>query len=456
MIPNECKRLAEVDFPIANVSRSAMLENSQRGSHPKGLHLWWARRPLAACRSILLALLLPDPADKNCPIILRDKIRQILLNNPLRPKRWESDSKDPKGLRRIMIEFISDFSHPEFARKYENLRCARKLVAAMYEAERPVVYDSFAGGGSIPLEALRIGCDSIGSDYNPLACLILRTELELLPRYGGEIINKFIKAGNIIFNRFKLRIEEYYCGFETGETPIAYFWARQATCESPNCGVEFPLATSFWLCKKKGNEKAIKILDENEKDLKLTVFSPTTSAEVLQSTVANGKARCPKCGNVLNNDRLRAQLSKDRGGIEKSRLISIVTQGLSGRKKYLDATPENIKAAEKATSKVKNLQKKSTDLILQPFPNEHIPRSELRRISPPLYGCVSWEDLFLPRQRLALHFLIEEIRKYVLETNQDNLLPLLALSLGKVARHWNRSEERRVGKECRSRWSPYH
>ena len=304
MIPKECKRLAEVDFPIARVSRSSLLENASRGSHPKGLHLWWARRPLSACRSVLLALLLPDPADPHCPKGLIEKMKRALLSAPGRLSRWETDSKTPEGLRRIALEFIAEFSHPENAKHSGYVRCARDLVSSLSVGEQPVVYDSFAGGGSIPLEALRLGCDAFGSDLNPLACLILRSELELLPRYGEELADQLDEAGRIIDSRFRSHIQKYFGEEDPGSTAIAYFWARQATCESPNCGVTFPLASAFWLCKKKGHERALRISGETDRgNLAWEVFQPNISSEVPQATVTNGRGRCPRCGAALANDR---------------------------------------------------------------------------------------------------------------------------------------------------------
>jgi putative DNA methylase len=439
MIPKECKRLAEVDFPIARVSHSSLLENARRGSHPKGLHLWWARRPLSACRSVLLALLLPDPADPHCPKGLIEKMRRALLSATGRPTRWESDSKTPEGLRRIALEFIAEFSHPKNAQHPRYVRCARDLVGTLAAGQQPVVYDSFAGGGSIPLEALRLGCNAIGSDLNPISCLILRSELELLPRHGEELADQLDEAGKVIDARFRSRIQKYFG--EEGPRPsaIAYFWARQATCESPHCGITFSLASAFWLCMKKGRERALRMSEGTDtRELAWNVFHPNSSSEVPPATVSNGRGRCPKCGAVLTNDRLRSQLSKDRGGIELAKLLAVVTQdSATGKKCYREATPQDIMATEEAALDLCQIKKNSNEALLSPIPNEPIPRSELRRVSAPLYGCSSWQDLFLPRQRLSLHFLIDEIRKYIAETGKGDLLPLLALAFGKVIRHWN-------------------
>ena len=111
MIPKECKRLAEVDFPIAEVTKHSAREKSIRHGHPSILHLWWARRPLAACRAMLMALLLPDPCDENCPSEFKEKARQILLGLHGRPKGWGKQIQTHKGLREIILKFIVDFAN---------------------------------------------------------------------------------------------------------------------------------------------------------------------------------------------------------------------------------------------------------------------------------------------------------------------------------------------------------
>ncbi|MFC1811915.1 NADAR domain-containing protein [Thermodesulfobacteriota bacterium] len=439
LIPKECKRLAEVDFPIAKVSSSSLLETARRASHPKGLHLWWARRPLAACRSVLLALLLPDPADPNCPKHLLKIMREVLMDAPGRPLRWEASSKTPEGLRKIALEFIAEFSHPDNAYNSGYIRCVRNLVNKLNSGEAPLVYDSFAGGGSIPLEALRLGCEAVGSDLNPIACLILKSELELIPRYGYELSDKLIEAGKVIEERYRACMKDYFVEEGSSAIPIAYFWARQATCESPNCGVKFPLASSFWLCKKKGREAALRMsISSDEQNLVWEIFNPRKDSEVPLGTILNGRGRCPKCDAALTNDRLRSQLGQYNGGIERARLIAAVTlNSATGQKLYRNANSEDIKAAEKAILDLRKIMEKNIGDTLSPIPDESIPNTELRRVSAPLYGCNSWQDLFIPRQRLSLYMLINEIKKYVAETGKNNLLPLLALAFGKVLRHWN-------------------
>ena len=150
MIPKECKRLAEVDFPIAVVSRHSAREKSIRHGHPSTLHLWWARRPLAACRAMLMALLLPDPCDPNCPEEFKKRARNILPRVQGKPGTKDID------LRNELLRFIGDFANWDNSGSPVYLESARGLVRAAHGEEPPLVVDPFAGGGSIPLEALRL------------------------------------------------------------------------------------------------------------------------------------------------------------------------------------------------------------------------------------------------------------------------------------------------------------
>jgi adenine-specific DNA methylase len=135
MIPKECKRLAEVDFPIAVVSKHSAREKSIRHGHPSTLHLWWARRPLAACRAMLMALLLPDPCDQNCPEAFINEARAILLGKHGRPVGWTRKAKTPEGLRKLLLEFIGDFSNWDNSSDPDYLQTARALVKAAHSEE---------------------------------------------------------------------------------------------------------------------------------------------------------------------------------------------------------------------------------------------------------------------------------------------------------------------------------
>jgi len=244
MIPKECKRLAEVDFPIAVVSRHSVREKYVAHGHPNTLHLWWARRPLAACRAILLALLLPDPCDRECPADFRTKARALLAQVQGVPEPKDTD------LRKALLRFIGDFANWDLASNPRYIEVGRGLIKAGHGEETPLILDPFAGGGSIPLEALRLGCEAFASDLNPVACLILKVMLEDIPRHGPELADELRRVGAEVKKHTEKELAQYYPPDPDRATPIAYLWARTVRCESPNCGAEIPLLRSFWLCKK--------------------------------------------------------------------------------------------------------------------------------------------------------------------------------------------------------------
>ena len=245
MIPKDCRRLTEADFPVAEVSRQAAREKSIRHGHPSTLHLWWARRPLAACRAVLLGLLLPDPCDPLCPEEFKQEARRLLA--------WvRGVGEGNEALRRALLGFIADFSNWDNSANPVFLEVARGLVRAAYPDGPPLVVDPFAGGGSIPLEALRVGCEAFASDLNPVACLILKVLLEDIPRHGPRLAEELRRVGAEIKARAERELADLYPRDPDGAAPIAYLWARTVRCEAPNCGAEIPLARSFWLAKKAG------------------------------------------------------------------------------------------------------------------------------------------------------------------------------------------------------------
>ena len=250
MIPRACRRLAEVDFPIAVVSRHAAREKSIRHGHPSTLHLWWARRPLASSRAVLLALLLPDPGDAACPAAFRARAPEIL----------SAVRQPPAGaaeLRKALLWFIGSFADWNMAADRTYLRVARELVRAAHPDEAPLVVDPFAGGGSIPLEALRLGCEAFASDLNPVACLILKVMLEDIPRRGPGLADELRRVGGEIKAAAEKELADLYPPDPDGATPIAYLWARTVRCEAPRCGAEIPLLRSFWLCRKAKRRRAL-------------------------------------------------------------------------------------------------------------------------------------------------------------------------------------------------------
>ncbi len=278
----------------------AAREKSIRHGHPSTLHLWWARRPLASSRAVLLALLLPDPCDAACPEAFKRTACDVLREVQQQPA---SDA----DLREALLSFIGAFANWKMAADDTYLRVARKLVEAAHGREAPLVVDPFAGGGSIPLEALRLGCEAFASDLNPVACLILKVMLEDVPRHGRGVAEELRRVGDDVKRQAKSELTDLYPADPDGATPIAYLWARTVRCEAPNCGAEIPLLRSFWLCRKPKRKRALRYRVERRQDeppvVQLEVFAPRTDNEVAGGTVERARATCLCCGTVLPPER---------------------------------------------------------------------------------------------------------------------------------------------------------
>jgi len=416
MIPKECKRLAEVDFPIAEVSRHAAREKSIRHGHPSTLHLWWARRPLASSRAVLLALLWPDPCDPLCPGDFKAEARRRLPEvGGCHPGKTDWD------LRQALLKFIANFANWDLAANRTYLEVARALVKAAYPEEPPLVVDPFAGGGSIPLEALRVGCEAFASDLNPVACLILKVMLEDIPRYGPELAKELRRVGAEIKQQAEKELAELYPKDPDGSVPIAYLWARTVKCESPNCGAEIPLVRSFWLCKKANRKRALRYKVHRRgaegAEVVFEVFEPKKANDVPDGTVTRAKATCLCCGAVLPPERVQAQLAEQRGGADAvfdakgnhtggARMLAVVTlrPGEQGRH-YRLPTEQDYEAVWKAQKRLAAIfgewecdGKKG----LCPVPDEPIHAADTRNFWVCKYGPKTFGDLFTARQKVAL------------------------------------------------------
>ena len=425
MIPRECKRLAEVDFPIAEVSRHAAREKSIRHGHPSTLHLWWARRPLASSRAVLMALLLPDPCDADCPPSFKTDARKALLGMKTRPSGWDKQVKTDEGLRRALLKFIADFANWDNSAKLEYLETGRALVRAAHSEETPLVVDPFAGGGSIPLEALRLGCETFASDLNPVACLILKVMLEDIPRHGPGLADELRKAGAEIKAKAEAELADLYPKDPDGATPIAYLWARTVRCEAPNCGAEIPLMRSLWLCRKPKRKWALKTNvapdDGVPPRVEFAIFEPKSDREVAGGTVARAKATCVCCRAVLPPDRVRSQLAAQRGGADAvfdkhgnrvggARMTAVVTlkPGEQGRH-YRLPTNADYAAVRRAQERVEEMLdgwKQGGRQGLCPVPDEPTPTGggsgAGRGFGMQRYGMFHWGDLFTARQKMGL------------------------------------------------------
>ena len=443
MIPKACKRLAEVDFPIAEVSKHAAREKSIRHGHPSTLHLWWARRPLASSRAVLLALLWPDPCDPLCPEEFKAEARKRLGTVGCNPGTTDTD------LRGALLRFIADFANWDNAAKPLYLEVSRALVKAAHGDEPPLVVDPLAGGGSIPLEALRVGCDAFASDLNPVACLILKVMLEDIPRHGPKLAEELRRVGAEIRKEAERELADLYPKDPDGATPIAYLWARAVRCESPNCGAEIPLVRSFWLAKKAKRRKALRPVvvrpPKSSRELPrvdFEIFEPKSEKEVSAGTVSRAKATCPCCRAVLPPERVRAQLATQRGGADVifdakgrrtggARLLAVVTlePGVTGRQYRLPTARDyaSVHAAQKRVTKILADWEESGRQGLCPIPDEPLPPIGTLGFRVQRYGMLEWGDLFTARQKVALISLGQALPL------SSELQRPLSLAIGKLA-----------------------
>ncbi len=418
--PRECSRLAEVDFPIAVVSRHAAREKSIRHGHPSTLHLWWARRPLAACRAMLLGLLLPDPCDAHCPGDFKAKARELL------PRVQGTVGMKEEDLQRALLKFIGDFANWDLSANQTYLEVSRGLVKAAHGDEAPLVVDPFAGGGSIPLEALRLGCEAFASDLNPVACLILKVMLEDIPRHGPELAEELRRVGAEVKKAAEKELAEFYPADPDGATPIAYLWARTVRCEAPNCGAEIPLVRSFWLCKKANRRRAVRYSVRRPRGatpaVEFEIFQPKAESDVPSGTVSRAKATCLCCPTVLPPERVRAQLAAQRGGADVvfndkgqrtggAHLLAVVTlQDEERGRQYRLPTAGDYRAVYKAQQALKEREGEPLPNGLCPVPDEPLPPVGTLGFRVQRYGMLQWGDLFTARQTLALATIAREAR----------------------------------------------
>ncbi|WP_454697856.1 DUF1156 domain-containing protein [Arthrobacter humicola] len=389
------RKLIEVALPLEAINRESAREKSIRQGHPSTLHLWWARRPLAATRAILFAQLVDDPS-----------------SNPEQFPTEAAQKTERDRLHDIIKRLVV----------WENTRDEKLLAAAHAEilnstgGNPPPILDPFAGGGSIPLEAQRLGLEALASDLNPVAVLINKALIEIPPRFRDQppvfpgladsqaISWKGISAlaadvqayGEWMRDEAERRIGLHYpkatLGDGTKATVIAWIWARTVACPNPACGIEMPLVRSWWLGKKKGKEAYVVptvVDDAKHHSGKKVVYrvghgSAGAPAASDDGTVSGRTgARCVACKSGVPVQYLREE---SRGGRSGVALIATVAQGNRSRT-YLTPTGEQVEAALVEGP----ADAPDADLDYDP-----------RAITPPNYGMTNFRDLFTARQLLAL------------------------------------------------------
>jgi putative DNA methylase len=474
------KRLIEVDLPIKRISAHARREKSIRHGHISTLHIWWARRPLAACRAVICAALWPDPADENCPPAFRKAAAKIILDfagkiiadtklanehcSPENYKTWSTlVQKPPSGksfawLRTTLLDFIADFANWDNSTVREYLDTSRALTQAAHEAlggapgTRPLIVDPFCGGGSIPLEALRVGADAFASDLNPIPILLNKVVLEYIPKYGQRLADEVRKWGDWIKGEAEKELAEFYPNDADGATPIAYLWARTIQCEGPGCGAEVPLIRFLWLARKASRSVALQLVPNRKAkcvDFQIIVrqrgewvdqANPKIKIEnpKFDGTVKRGAATCSCCGYTTPVARVREQLKAKRGGANSARLYCVVvTRSSEAGRFYRLPTRTDLSAVEKAGVEL-NRRKQANTETLSLVPEEKLDLRGIRHTWGMIYGFDNWESFFSSRQLVSLVTLTRLVRE-VAAKKADNLdltkavATCLALSVDKVA-----------------------
>ena len=341
------KKLIEVALPLEAINAEAAREKSIRHGHPSTLHLWWARRPLAAARAVIWSSLVDDPSAH--PELYpteeaQNTERQRLFGILEKLVKWEN-SNDPEVLAAAKAEILHSTNN-----------------------NPPALLDPFAGGGAIPLEAQRLGLEAHAHDLNPVAVMINKAMIEIPPRFAGQApVNPDSRTrldGATGWQGAQgLAADVQYCGewmkreafrrighlypkvkvpHELGggeATVIAWIWARTVKCPNPACGCEMPLVHSFILSKKKGKEAWIEPLFENGK----TAYAVHREGKpALEGTINRKGAVCACCGSPVGYPHIRAESVADRMG---AHLMAVVAEGKNGRV-YISPDDVQILAAQ--------------------------------------------------------------------------------------------------------------
>lgn len=378
------RKLIEVSLPLEVINRESAREKSIRHGHPSTLHLWWARRPLAAARAVLFAQLVDDPS-----------------SHPDRFPTVEDQKQERARLHGIIERLV----------KWENIRDDKLLAEAHQEILRstdgrpPAILDPFAGGGTIPLEAQRLGLESHASDLNPVAVLINKALIEIPPKYrnqppafpgladgeirdwrGAEGLAADVRAyGSWMSDQALRRIGDRY-PTANGNPVIAWLWSRTVECPNPACGIEMPLVRSWWLSKKKGKlawiEPSVR-LDGSGPAVCFKVRTGTAGAPATEGTVGRTGAVCVACATAVPLSYVRDQGRARKMG---STMLAVVAEA-SRQRVFLEANDAHVAASEV------HVPAKIVHGSLGFYPRD------LKAVT---YGLTEFADLFTPRQLLAL------------------------------------------------------
>lgn len=393
------RKLIEVALPLEAINRESAREKSIRHGHPSTLHLWWARRPLAAARAVLFAQLVDDPSS--------------------RPDQFPTEEAQ-RAERARLHSIIERLVVWENARDVGLLREAQEEILKSTGGNPPAVLDPFAGGGTIPLEAQRLGLPAHASDLNPVAVLINKALIEIPPRFrdhapvypgvadsqirswrGAEGLAADVKAyGEWMRAKAERAVGGMYPRATLADgskaNVIAWVWARTVVCPNPACGIALPLLSSWWLGKKKGKEAFLVPHVVGDPDhasgLRVAFAIGHDPADLPggDGTVGRRGAICVSCGTAVSLNYIREQ---GRARKMAAQLVATVAEGKRQRI-YLEVTREHAEAA------VVDPPSDSISGSLGYYP---------RDLKAPTYGLTEFADLFTPRQLCTLTALCDLI-----------------------------------------------
>lgn len=388
--PERPRVYLEEDCPVREIGIECMRERSTGQQPPdKRLHVWWARRPLTVSRASILGSILPA-----------DYPREDFLQHLGIPK-----NADPVGARRKLDEVAAGirkdriqnpygygraFTHNLSAKEVEQLRAASTSI---WGTTRPTILDSFAGGGSIPLEAYRLGLDVVLSELNPVGHIVQRGTIEYPARFGPKLAKEIESWGNRIADAVEEELRDCFPR-NPGEKDLCYIWVRTVTCGQ--CELDVPLSPNWWLDKgnKLGYQLELPPLKTGTR-CAFRIRHASTSFDPQAATVARGVGTCPRCATVLDGDEIKTAAREGRMGHQLA-AIGFKIDGKTGRF-FREATPRDDEGVALAE------QMLETKLPL--WEARGLVPNEERYVGPAdrsaLYGVTTMRRMFTPRQLLV-------------------------------------------------------
>ena len=446
------KKLIEVDLPLDAINAESKREKSIRHGHPSTLHIWWARRPLAACRAVIFASMVDDPSScpDEFPTIESQRIERSRLHDIIRKiVKWESTDEREYDSRRIQNEARYEIAR-SVARSHGEAPPSPDDTDGIlrYLKDRaPTIHDPFAGGGSIPLEAQRLGLSAVASDLNPVAVLINKALIELPPKFAGKspvnpksadmakkaswrgaagLANDIRYYGSYMRDEAFRRIGHLYPKVSLANgceaTVIAWLWARTVPCPNPACGIAMPLITTFQISKKHNNEHWTRpVIDTRAKTVSFVVQNNDDGVPKTGTVNRNG-ATCIACNTTSPLSYVREQ---SKAGSMGEQMIAIVSEG-TRKRLFLSPTEEHIKAALSAKPNADDIPKQKMPITAS-------------LVSGRGYGITHWHELFSQRQLTAHTTLSQSLVKacHLAAENGadpgyiDTICTYLALAIGR-------------------------